>query len=225
MRKLFEGQALHWVGLVLLLVPVTALAGHKSVRTGELAGLSSLTLLALALASAIIHQLYVWLCWRLELHWRSMTRTFPKRGFRIYQTVFMMLMLSRLVSIGLLAVANQGTLGAPLALRLPLAALLAAPALYCFYSVVRYFGLDRAAGRDHFDPAAQHWPMVNKGIFRYTANGMYIYGLMILWLPGLLLNSAAALLAAGFQHAYIWLHYYGTEVPDMQRIYAPPAER
>jgi len=28
-----------------------------------------------------------------------------------------------------------------------------------------------------------------------------------------------ALLLAGFNHLYIWVHYYCTEKPDMERIY------
>ena len=37
-------------------------------------------------------------------------------------------------------------------------------------------------------------PMVNKGIFKYTSNAMYVYGLLALWIPGTLLQSKAALL-------------------------------
>ena len=60
---------------------------------------------------------------------------------------------------------------------------------------------------------------MKKGIFKYTDNGMYVFGLMILYLPGLLLLSKAAILAALFNHVYIWVHYYFTERPDMQEIY------
>ncbi|MGH8650439.1 MAG: hypothetical protein ACREUP_14225 [Burkholderiales bacterium] len=31
--------------------------------------------------------------------------------------------------------------------------------------------------------------------------------------------SPAALGAALFNHLYIWVHYYSTELPDMKRIY------
>ena len=61
--------------------------------------------------------------------------------------------------------------------------------------------------------------MVNKGIFKYTSNAMYIYGLLALWIPGILLQSKAALLMAFFHHIYIWVHYYFTELPDMKMIY------
>jgi hypothetical protein len=48
---------------------------------------------------------------------------------------------------------------------------------------------------------------------------MYIYGIMILYIPALLLFSKAALVVALFNHIYIWVHYYTTEIPDMKKIY------
>jgi len=48
---------------------------------------------------------------------------------------------------------------------------------------------------------------------------MYIFGFFILWIPGLLLLSKAALLVALFNHIYIWVHYYFTELPDIKVIY------
>ena len=40
-----------------------------------------------------------------------------------------------------------------------------------------------------------------------------------LWGIALFAGSLAALAAALFQHAYIWVHYYCTEAPDMALIY------
>ena len=86
--------------------------------------------------------------------------------------------------------------------------------------MVRYFGVKRALGADHFDPGQyRDLPMVKEGIYKYTGNGMYIYGFFLLWVPGVLLASPAALLAAAFNHLYIWVHYYTTEKPDMDFIY------
>ena len=80
--------------------------------------------------------------------------------------------------------------------------------------------MDRAFGIDHFEPEKyKHTSMVKKGIFKYTSNGMYIYGFLILWIPGFLFLSKAALLVALFQHIYIWVHYCFTELPDMKFIY------
>ena len=60
-------------------------------------------------------------------------------------------------------------------------------------------------------------------MFRFTRNGMYTFGLLLVWLPGLYAASKAALLAALFHHAYIWVHYACTELPDMRRIYGADA--
>ena len=49
---------------------------------------------------------------------------------------------------------------------------------------------------------------------------MYVFGFLLLWVPGLWWTSAAALLAALFNHFYIWVHYFATELPDIRRMYA-----
>ena len=102
-----------------------------------------------------------------------------------------------------------------------LALVLAIPVIYLFYSVARYFGFRRALGIDHFDQSYRHKPLVSKGIYRISGNAMYVYGLLILWIPGLLTASSPALLVALFSHIYIWVHYYTLEKPDMIRIYGP----
>lgn len=81
--------------------------------------------------------------------------------------------------------------------------------------------MERAAGKDHFDPSIAKLPFVKKGIFRYTNNGMYIYAFLIFYLPAILYQSGAALLVAIFSHIYIWVHYYCTELPDIKKIYSP----
>ncbi len=61
--------------------------------------------------------------------------------------------------------------------------------------------------------------MVREGIFKYSDNAMYVFGFMALWVPGIILQSKAALLLALFNHLYIWVHFYCTELPDMKIIY------
>ena len=97
--------------------------------------------------------------------------------------------------------------------------LLLIPGVYGQYSVFKYFGINKAFGYDHFDPEKfKHTPFVSKGIFKYTPNGMYTFVFLLLWIPGVLFQSKAALLAALFQHIYIWIHYYFTELPDIKFI-------
>ncbi len=49
---------------------------------------------------------------------------------------------------------------------------------------------------------------------------MYLFAIQSLWLFGILAGSKLAMLAAGFQSIYIWIHYFGTEGPDMAHIYS-----
>ena len=164
-------------------------------------------------------EVYVWLIWRIELHRRTFTSRYGvHKAFRAYAIGFTVLFVGRLISIGLLSASNQGSLAVDPRLSFLIAALITPLVLYLFYSVKKYFGVRRAFGIDHFDRNYNE-PFVKGGIFRYTSNGMYIFGLMILYLPGLLLLSPAALLAALFNHVYIWVHYYCTERPDMKVIF------
>lgn len=149
-----------------------------------------------------------------------LTRALGKEGgFLTYAAAFSILGTGRLVAVFSLAISNRGTVAIPPAALRTTAAVLSIPALYLFYSVRRYFGFKRAFGIDHFDESYRSLPLVNEGIFRFTSNGMYVFGFLILWIPGLWYASSAALLAALFSHLYIWVHYYSTELPDMRRIY------
>jgi hypothetical protein len=40
-----------------------------------------------------------------------------------------------------------------------------------------------------------------------------------LWVIGFAFLSKAVLLAAAFNHLYIWVHFYFTELPDIRHIY------
>ena len=71
----------------------------------------------------------------------------------------------------------------------------------------------------------RHLPFVREGIFKYTPNAMVTFGFLILWVPGLIFFPKAALLAAWFNHFYIWVHYYTTELPDIRFIYGSPGNR
>ena len=218
-ERLFERQALHLILLVLLLVPVVSVAREPAVTEGALWGVSGTAWFWIVICTAIVHQVYVWICWRLQLHRDFITNLFPEWGFQFYKVGFMLFGLSRWLIIPL-AVANMGTLPLHEVLQWGVSGLLLVLSGYLGYSVHRYFGVDRGIGLDHFDPDAPTWSFVEKGIFRYTSNGMYVFGFLFLWVPGLMLESAGALLAAAFHHAYIWVHYYCTEKPDMQYIYS-----
>jgi hypothetical protein len=186
---------------------------------GTLWGISTKKWFWIAIAVPIFHQVYVWIIWRLELYQKTFTSRYGvEKSFKLYKVGFAIFFVSRLISIFILAVSNKDSLLINPYLIYLLAVLITPLVIYLFYSVKKYFTIDRAFGIDHFYKNYNE-PYVKGGIFRFTENGMYIYGLMILYLPGLLLFSQAALVAALFNHIYIWVHYYCTERPDMKVIY------
>lgn len=105
-------------------------------------------------------------------------------------------------------------------LQIALTCLLALPGTYALYSVVRYFGLKRAAGADHFFVSYRSKPLVKEGIFRFTNNGMYVFAFLLFWAIAVGFDSPAALTVAAFSHVYIWVHFFSVEKPDIDFLYS-----
>jgi len=219
LNLIFEKQWLHVFALVLLLTGAVQAFKLNGMSSGEFCGISTSQWFWTAIGLAIEHQVFVWFCWRIQLHGRWIDRFFGESSFSVYASVFFMLGSLRVLSVFVLAISNRNTVPIDVTILRILAVVLLIPALYLLYSVIRYFSFRRAFGVDHFDEAYRKLPLVNKGIFRFTRNGMYIYGFLFLWVPALWCASLAALCAALFNHIYIWVHYYATELPDMKRIY------
>jgi len=196
------------------------LTTSQSFLIGELWGIGTYWWFIFSILAPIVHQFYVLICWRAELHFKSLSKLFGARGFNLFKKGFAFLILSRPVTIILLAIANAMTANINPALSYIISVILFIPGVYLFYSLRKYFGIKRAFGIDHFEPKRySKEPMIKQGIFKYSANAMYVFGFLVLWIPGILLQSKAALLIALFNHIYIWVHYYFTEVPDMRLIY------
>ncbi len=219
LRLILERQWLHALLLLLLLAGMWSVSAYDGVWVGQLWDVATLLWLWLAVGLAIAHQVYVWFCWRTELHTSFLSRTLGSRGFPSYAVGFSLIGIFRVVVVFFVAVSNRGTFPLNIVVSRALAVFILLPALYLFYSVKRYFGFRRAFGIDHFDEDYRTRQLERRGIFRYTRNGMYIFGFMLLWVPGLWWNSTAALVVALFNHLYIWVHYYATELPDMRHIY------
>ncbi|MGI9319227.1 MAG: methyltransferase [bacterium] len=171
-----------------------------------------------AVAFPVVHQVYVWLAWRLELGSALTSKTI---GFRGYVVIFFSLFACRFISLAILGWFDRGSLNLGLVSVTIFTIALAIPGIYAMYSVKRYFGMDRAAGADHFDARYRSMPLVNEGIFRFTSNGMYLYAFFLFWAIAVGFNSSAALIVVAFSHAYIWVHHYATEIPDMDFLYNP----
>ncbi len=136
-----------------------------------------------------------------------------------YAIGFSVLAILRVLAVFAVGIANAGTLSANPILLYCVAIVLLLPMLYLFYSVQKYFGFAHAYGIDHFDESYRAKPLVREGIFKYTDNGMYTFGTLIVILPGLIFASKAALLLGVLNYLYVWVHYFALEKPDMKRIY------
>ena len=205
---LWNGQGLHYLALAILLVLVNAGWDYLD-RPYPF-------WFWLAVSSPILHQIYVWLAWRLQLLSGLTERVL---GFRFYLRVFFVLLASRYLTLLVLAWFDRETLDIAMPIRLALTLPLLALGGYAGYSVWRYFGFVRAAGADHFDARYRHMPPVNQGVFRITANGMYVFAFLLFWAIAIGFASSAALLVAAFSHVYIWIHFFATEKPDMAYLY------
>ena len=216
--KIFEKQFWHLISLAILIYGIKIFIDNSTLE-GEFWGLSTKTWLIYSVGIAIVHQVYVLIIWRLELYYSSISKIFGKAGFTLYTIGFSIMFVPRLLLIIALGISSRNSISLDPVISYSLAILLAMIVIYVMYSVLRYFGFKRAYGIDHFDRLFSDIPFVKKGIFRFSNNAMYKFGLLILWIPGLLLFSKPALIAALFQHIYIWVHYYFTELPDMKHIY------
>ncbi len=202
-----------------ILITQLFIANNYDLMNGTLWGISTKTWFWIAIAIPILHQVYVWLIWRLELYKCTFSSRYGvTKSFKMYAIGFSILFVSRLIFITILAASNQNSLLIKPSIVYLLVAIISPIVIYLFYSVKKYFTIERAYGIDHFDKNSNE-PFEKRGIFRFTDNGMYIFGLMILYLPGLLLFSKAAIVVALFNHIYIWVHYYCTELPDMKVLY------
>lgn len=220
MKKIFRYQFWHLLFVVISIAVLQLfITRNGNIVNGDLWSIGTKIWFWLAIAVPIIHQIYVWMIWRLELYKNTLTSRYgmPK-AFKIYKIGFSLLFVSRLIVIIFLALSDQKSLSINPVFAYSAAAVMTLLVIYLLYSVIKYFGMDRAYGIDHFDKNYNE-PFVKGGIFRFTNNGMYIFGLLILYLPGLLLLSKLALIVALFNHIYIWVHYYCTERPDMKVIY------
>jgi hypothetical protein len=214
-----EQQWLHALALMALLVGAWFVARScPCFHRGEFWGISTWTWFWIAVEVPILHQVFVVLFWRAQLHTDLVPRLFGGYGFEVYATLFTILILARPVVITILALSSEGSLVGNPNLFKVLAVTAAIPVVFLFYSVARFFGFKRAYGIDHFDPSYRSQPLVRQGIFRFTANAVYIFGFLLLYIPGLWLASRPAILAALFNHLYIWVHYFTVEKPDMRRI-------
>ncbi len=217
---MWHGQFPHMLLLAALLPGAWALAG-PSLGDGSWLGVSDSRWFVAALAVPVIQQVAVALLWRAQLCHSLLTRVFGDMGFVLWGVFFFPLLIARPLLVIALGVADAGSLGIPAVIGVPLGTLLLLPAVWAMHSVGKYFGFARALGGDHFFERYRTMPMVREGAFQCSTNAMYTFVFLGLWGIALICASRAALAVALFQHAYIRVHWYCTEQPDLVVLYGP----
>ena len=210
----FKHQIWHLGGTIILFYIGAQFVGLES-NTNTFLGIRALEWFVIAMSIPLIHQTYVWICWRSELCWKTISSTI---GFKGYVVLFFILIISRLSAI-VLCFVDYGSLYKPDWLAWILALILFIPGAYTMYSVKKYFGFLRAAGADHFGQNYRDLPFENRGIFKWTPNAMYIFAIGIPFSFAVATGSQSMFVVAIYTYISIWLHYFCTEKPDFAVIY------
>lgn len=167
----------------------------------------------------LIHQSIVAIVFRLQLHFDIMVRLFGGNALKVWAAIFLPFLIARPLLLVVVGIADYGSLDGDRNMQLITGALLLPLAIWTMHSVMKYFTINRALGGDHFYDEYLNMPLVTEGAFKYTGNAMYTFVFTGMWGIGLLLGSWNALVLALFYHAYIWVHMYSTEDPDMRILY------
>ena len=93
----FKNQIWHLGGLIFLFYLGCQMVDFEN-NANVFLGISSKNWFLFSMMTPLLHQGYVWLCWRSELCWKTISRTI---GFKVYVVVFFILGILRLSSIGL----------------------------------------------------------------------------------------------------------------------------
>ena len=210
----FKHQIWHLGGTVILFYIGTKFSGLQN-NTNTLINLNAFGWFIIAMTVPLIHQTYVWICWRSELCWKSISNTI---GFKGYVIIFFVLIISRLSAV-VLCFVDYGTLYKPGWFAWSLAFIIFIPGIYTMYSVKKYFGFLRAAGADHFDLKYRNMPFERRGIFKWTPNAMYVFAIGIPFGFAVATGSQSMFVVSIYTYISIWLHYFCTEKEDCKVIY------
>ena len=214
LRFFFRHQVWHLGGTAIFFYIGAQLVDLKG-NTNTFLGISALSWFLIAMSIPLIHQAYVWICWRSELCWKTISNSI---GFKGYVIIFFILILSRLSAI-VLCFVDYGSLYKPGILAWLISIVLFIPGAYTMYSVKKYFGFLRAAGADHFDPKYRDMPFENRGIFQWSTNAMYVFAIGIPFAFAVATGSQSMFVVAIYTYISIWLHYFCTEKEDFKVIY------
>ncbi len=219
MQRILRRQGYHLLAFAAVGTGLDLFVGTFAAHQNQIWGLSARGWTLFSWVAGFLFQTWIVLIWRLEYHYRWGTSVFGSAAFTVHRVGFVFLGAGRFLALIPIALSTAGTLRVPRPLTTTLIVLSTPAIVWGLYSVVRYFGLNRAFGADHFDPDCRQRPLENRGVFRYIPNGMYTIVLLLVYHPGLAAHSTPALVAGLAHHLLVWCHYFCTEKPDMQLIY------
>ena len=214
LKFFFKNQFWHLGGMVVLFYASFQVIDFEN-NINTFFGIKTLGWFTISMSVPLIHQTYVWICWRSELCWKSISKTI---GFNGYVIIFFILIISRLSAI-VLCFVDYGSLYKPSWFAWVLSIILFIPGIYTMYSVKKYFGFLRAAGADHFDPKYRDMPFEKRGIFKWSPNAMYVFAIGIPFAFAVATGSQSMFVVAIYTYISIWLHYFCTEREDFKVIY------
>ena len=210
----FKNQIWHMGGLILLFYVSLQLVNFENSLNNFL-GISAKNWFLFSMMTPLFHQGYVWLCWRSELCWKTISRTI---GFKGYVLIFFIVSILRFFSVGL-CFADYGTWFTPGWIAWSVSVLIFIPFIYTIYSIKKYFGFMRATGIDHFDLNYKNIPFEKRGIFKWSSNAMYTFALAVFFGFAISAGSKAMFIFAAYTYIGGWLHYFCTEKEDFKVIY------
>ena len=210
----FRNQIWHIGGLIVLFYVCCQIVNFEN-NSNLFLGINAKNWFLFSMMTPLLHQGYVWLCWRSELCWKTISRTI---GFKGYVLIFFIIAILRFFSVGL-CFADYGTWYTPGWIAWSVSVLIFIPFIYTMYSVKKYFGFTRAIGIDHFDPSYKDKPFERRGIFKWTPNAMYVFTIPIFFGFAISTGSKAMFVFAVYTYIGIWLHYFCTEKEDFKVIY------
>jgi len=215
---IIEGQAQH-IGIGLLMAIGANALLISPPDAPALLGLTAKGWAEVSILLALLHQIIVAAVFRLQLYKNLMSRLFGPLDMKVWAAIFMPLLALRPLTAIMTGWADTVPITSYRTTEITLGLLLLAPAIWGMHSTLKYFTLPRALGGDHFRDEYLAMPKVDQGVFKYTDNGMYGVVFLGFWGIALLFGSWNALVLALFQQAYIWVHFYCTEQPDIRRMF------
>jgi len=214
LRFFFKNQIWHIGGLIILYYVALQMVDFET-DSNTFLGISSKNWFLFSMLTPLLHQGYVWLCWRSELCWKTISRTI---GFKAYVLIFFIIAILRFSGIGL-SFADYGSWFAPGWIAWSVSVLIFIPFIYTIYSIKKYFGFMRATGIDHFDPSYKNIPFEKRGIFKWSSNAMYTFAIPVFFGFAFSSGSKAMFIFAAYSVIGVWLHYFCTEKEDFKVIY------